>query len=241
MKKILVTLTLLTIIFLNLPAQKIKDALYLKNGSIIYGKLVEISDNQYRMETSDGSKLIFKAEEVEKFAKEVPEFDGRKETGYGFSLEAGLMVGAQNTSYSAPFCFNFTGSYTINTANIISLGSGVEFLGVAYTPVFFEYKHLLRDTKATPFVFARAGGLLHLGGDGSDESPYNQYGKHDYEGGLSGAFGTGITWAKDGFESYVSFAYRYAKTSYRQDSYNNYDAEYVTTFNRLEIKFGFIF
>ena len=240
MKKHLLTLTLLTIMLLNLPAQKVKDALYLRNGSIIYGKLMEISDNQYRIETSDGSKFVFKADEVEKFVKEVPGFESRKVTGYGFSLEAGLLAGSQSTSYSAPFSFSFTGSYTANTSNIFALGSGVEFLGVPFTPVFFEYKHLMRETRVTPFIFLRTGGLLHLGSDKDTYEPY-QYEKRDYKGGFSLTAGTGVSWGKDGFEPYISFAYRYAKTSYRQYSYNNQDAKFENIFNRLEIKFGITF
>ena len=51
---------------LSLSAQKNRDVLYLKNGSIIYGKLVEVNDSVYKIQTSDGSLFIYKSPEVEK-------------------------------------------------------------------------------------------------------------------------------------------------------------------------------
>ena len=114
-------------------------------------------------------------------------------------------------------------------------------MGTPFTPLFFEYKHLLKENRVSPFLFGRIGALVHLGGDVADDSYYNQYDKRDYSGGFTCTFGTGITWAKDGYEPYLSFAYRYAKTSYKQYNYNNQDARYESLYNRLEIKFGISF
>ncbi len=241
MKKNLIIIILLTIISLEVPAQKVKDALYLKNGSIIYGRLMEINTDLYKIQTNDGSLFIFPVSEVEKFVKEVPDVSSRKEEGLGLSLEAGLLVGSQNTDYKAPFSFNILASYTLGTKNIFSIGSGVEFLGVSYTPLYGEYKFLVNSKRATPFFFVRAGGLFHLGAEKEGNDQYNQYNKKDFRGGPSFTAGTGISWAKEDIEPFLSFAYRYTTTGYTQTNYNNVDYEYETNYNRLEIKFGFRF
>jgi hypothetical protein len=241
MKKIIPLIIALIFISLQLPAQKQKDALYLKNGSIIYGKLIEISENQYKIKTSDGSLFIYNNTEVEKYANESVAFDGRKKEGAGIALEAGFLVGAQSTDYHAPFSFNFLINYTYNTKIIFSAGSGVEFIGVPFTPLFVEYKYLIYERKSTPFIFARGGGLMHLGGGEETTDNYNQYNKTNYKGGFTGTLGTGISWAGDGIEPYLSFAYRYTTTSYHQLNYSNFDATFKSTYNRLEIKFGFKF
>jgi hypothetical protein len=237
---------MLIITLLSLSAQKSKDVLYLKNGSMIYGKVIEVIDNQYKIQTTDGSIFIYKSSEVEKFAKDVLSFENRKVEGLGFALEAGLLVGAQNSVYVSPFSFNFLASYTSKTRNIISLGSGVEFIGVPFAPLFVEYKYLINNKKTSPFLFARGGALLHLSeeeANNKDNNQYtsSQYDKRDFRGGFSCALGTGISWVRDDFESYLSFAYRYAKTSYIQKNYSNFDATYKNSYNRLEIKFGFKF
>ena len=116
-------------------------------------------------------------------------------------------------------------------------------MGVSYTPLFLEYKYILKDKRTCPFVFARGGYLFHLGADAED-SYNNEYARKNYRGGFSCAFGTGISWAKEDIEPYLSFAYRYASTSYDQKSYYNgsyRDYTYQDTYNRLEIKFGFRF
>jgi hypothetical protein len=198
MKKETFVTILLIIISLQLSAQRYKDALYLKNGSIIYGKLLEISDNKYKIQIPDGSLIIYPESDVDKLLKELPAFQGRRTEGLGMSLEAGLLLGAQNSEFDAPFSFNFLGNYAIKTKNIVGIGSGVEFIGVPFVPLFVEYK-----------------------------------------------IGTGIIWAKEDVEPYLSFAYRYCRTSYKQTTYVNgnydYDFKFENNYNRLEMKFGFRF
>jgi len=121
---------MLIITIFSLSAQKKRDILYLKNGSIIYGKLLEVNNNQYKIKTTDGSIFIFSSTEVEKFENETPVFDGRKKSGLGFALEGGFLVGPQNSDYKNPFSFNVLGNITAKTRNIFSIGSGVEYLGV---------------------------------------------------------------------------------------------------------------
>ena len=78
MKKNIILLITLIITGNQLSAQKLKDVLYLKNGSIINGTLMEITDNQYKLRTSDGSLFIFNSGDVDKYSKEAPAYDGRK-------------------------------------------------------------------------------------------------------------------------------------------------------------------
>ena len=86
-----------------------------------------------------------------------------KAAGFGLALEAGLLIGSQNSEIDAPFSFNILVNYTAGTKNILGFGSGVEFLGSAFSPFFLEYKRLFNDRKATPFVFFRGGALFIQG------------------------------------------------------------------------------
>jgi hypothetical protein len=241
MKHSLAVFILLTISIFSISAQKSKDVLYLKNGSIIYGNLLEIVSDNYKIKTSDGSTFIFPASEVDKFTTEIRQFNGRKSEGFGFAIEAGILLGSQDTEYEAPFSFNFLEGYTLNTKNIISIGSGVEFFGKPYIPLFLEYKYLISEKRATPFIYMRGGGVMHLGSDSEDYDIYNQYEPYNYKGGLSLGIGTGISWARDEYESYLSFGYRYAHTSYQKKEYSQTESTYENIMNRLEIKFGFRF
>ncbi len=244
MKKQLATAIMLIFILFPLSAQKSKDVLYLKNGSTIYGNLMEVSDNNYKIKTSDGSIFIFSIPEVEKFVNERYQFEERKKSGLGFVLEAGVLIGSQSTNYRAPFSFNFMANLTNKSKNIFGIGSGVEYLGQPFMPIFVEYKYLFSTRKTTPFLFLRGGNLFHLNGDANnnDNNTYNPYvTKINYRGGGSFTIGTGISWAYEDSETYLSFAYRNAHTSYSQKEYNTEPVTYRNSYNRLEIKFGFKF
>ena len=54
MKKMTFLCILLIFLTLQSYGQKTKDVLYLKNGSMIYGTLMEISNDQYKLRGSDG-------------------------------------------------------------------------------------------------------------------------------------------------------------------------------------------
>jgi hypothetical protein len=244
MKKIILILILVIISVYQSSAQKFKDVLYLKNGSVINGTLLEISDNQYKMQASDGSLFIFNSAEVEKYVRETPViFEGRKKNNIGFALEAGFLIGSQNSKYELPFSFNCLANYTIDTKNNLGVGSGVEFLGQTFTPLYFEYKHIFYDRKISPFFFFRSGVLIHLGSDAeSTNGSYPQYNvPKDYSGGASLTIGTGISWATEDIEPYLSFAFRYAQTSYVETNYNEQNVTYKNYFKRLELKLGFRF
>jgi hypothetical protein len=52
-------------------AQQMEDVLYLKNGSVIRGMIIEQTPNvSVKIKTKDGSVFAYKYEEIEKFAKE---------------------------------------------------------------------------------------------------------------------------------------------------------------------------
>jgi len=243
MKKLFGSVIILIFTLMPLSAQKKKDILYLKNGGIIYGKLIEVNDSQYKIKTADGSIFIYSSPEVEKFINDTPLFDGRKKGGVGIAMEAGFLVGAQSSEYKSPFSFNIIGDLTLNTKNIFGIGTGVEYLGKPFTPFFLEYKYLFSDRKSAPFIFLRGGKLFHVKGDSeSSDFTFPQYNyRKSYEGGASFTIGTGISWANEDGETYLSFAYRYARTSYSMENYNSKIETFKNSYNRLEVKFGFKF
>ena len=241
MKNLFFFLLMLIISWTQISAQKTKDVLYLRNGSKIFGKLIEVNSEQYKIQISDGSEMIYSVSEVEKFSRDTPLFDGRKENGFTITIETGLLIGPQNARYTAPFSFNFLCGLTSKTKNITSFGSGVEFIGRPFTPLFFEYKCILYDRKTSPFIFVRGGAVIPLGGDESSSSYQYDYNPKNYKGGASFAFGSGVSWAKEDYDIYFSFAYRYAHTSYEQNEYNRGDVTYNNTLNRLELKIGLKF
>lgn len=240
MRKIYLLAILLFITLFQSYSQT-RDVLYLKNGSIIYGKLIEITDNQYKIRTSDKSIFVFKDEEVEKYVKSMNEFEGRKNAGFGMALESGFLMGSPETEHPMPFSFNCLFNYTLNSVNLFGIGTGVEFISEPYLPLFLEYKRLIFNRKTAPFFFVRGGSLLHAKNDNTESLTYQYDPINKYKNGATFSIGTGISWCYEYSETYLSFAYRYAATSYVQNVYNHAPVTFKNYLNRLEIKFGFKF
>ena len=133
---------MLTTSLLPLSAQKNKQVLFLNNGSKIFGNIIEIADNQYKIKTREGSIFIIPETDVDKYTDEPAGYEGRKINGFGFVIEGGGLFGVKTEEYTTPFSFNILGNLTLGTKNKFGIGSGVEYMGQAYMPVFAEYKFL---------------------------------------------------------------------------------------------------
>jgi hypothetical protein len=97
MKKIFLVL-FLAFAFISIQSQTSRDVLYLKNGSIIYGSIIElIPDQQVKIKTSDGSIFVYQYADVLKITKEeipaTPEKGFHMHDGFYLSLSYGASFG----------------------------------------------------------------------------------------------------------------------------------------------------
>jgi len=102
MKKTLILLIILVVIQESASSQnRTQDVVYLKNGSIIRGLIVEqIPNVSLKIETADRNVFVFKMEEIEKFTKEsvsrnwdVESLENRQNF-VGISFGASIPMGA---------------------------------------------------------------------------------------------------------------------------------------------------
>lgn len=71
MKKILSFLMLISIGFIGFSQQTYQDVVYLKNGGIIRGMIIEqIPNKSLKIETADKSVFVYQIDEIEKMTKE---------------------------------------------------------------------------------------------------------------------------------------------------------------------------
>lgn len=240
MKRILFLLIILIVISSQSNAQQGKDALYLKNGSVVYGKLVEIKDGQYSIRTAEGLLFTFSNDQVEKFIlgeqSEPKEVKINDPNGFGFGIESGFLLGSSFENFPLLFSCNLMATYTFGTRNTFSLLTGAELFDQVYMPLMMEYRFNILKNNVSPFIYMRGGGLLSLSADDEYE---------DYKGGWTFGAGTGFMWPIGGFESYIRLGFRYGFTvrdtnyDYMGGSRDKYT--YHSNFYRLEMKWGFKF
>lgn len=161
MKRVVFAL-FITLLARTALAQTLEDVVYLKNGGIIRGVIIEqIPNKTVKIQTRDMNVFVFKMEEVEKITKEQsynPRLQYRKrELGNYFSIQGLLGPGL--------------GYYKLNTLNYnnniiganVALGfrvaerfSGSLMLGInkfnnfSTAPFGFEFRYELTNKKVSP-------------------------------------------------------------------------------------------
>jgi hypothetical protein len=168
MKKSLVVLIILFlgICIISLAQSGYEDVVYLKNGSIIHGMIVEQVPNQsIKIKTHDGNIFFYKMEEVEKMTKEADtKSTAGRNSGYTNITEVytGFPTG-ESTASGIIFGVQTINGYLFNPN--ISLGLGVGFHAYnkrSYLPLFLDLRTYFTPGAVTPFINLAGGYALSL-------------------------------------------------------------------------------
>jgi hypothetical protein len=156
-----------------------KDIVYLKNGSIIKGTILEVVPNQsIKIQTFDGSIFVYKMEEVDKTAKEevkkpepiVVHHTKEKDrtvlpSGYFIMAKIGPKINPSETGETIDAAISLINGFHLN--KYFSLGLGVEASGytfgedgnssIAIVPVFLDARIHIARGKVNPMFIVQLG------------------------------------------------------------------------------------
>jgi hypothetical protein len=229
--------------WIPLMAQDV-DHVYLKTGSIVRGKIIEIAlEDHVKIEDLSGNVWNFNISEVEKITSE-PYAAGKKinsepigfEPGFVNMTSIGFLAGSANNEQAAPFSLLMVNGYRTSQGLYAGIGTGIEFLSTNYMPFFLDLRYDLFGEDVVPYVMAKGGYSVPLG---SENTSYDV--NYTYSGGPLLGVGVGLKIkTRRHFAWDVSLLYRYQETSYKEDySWNNQEYEYTDVFNRIELRLGF--
>ena len=191
MKKLfsLIIASFLVVITFNLYAQDYDDVVYLKNGSVIRGVIIEqVPNESLKIQTKDGNLFVYKFSEVQKMTKEMP-FSAQARNKYAMS-ENKVYSKSRTAQFNKPkgyfglvelgFAPSVNRYETLRiSATVINgyrvlpqfaIGVGVGLQGyVDYgeltIPIFAHLRSDFLDKKVSPFVAFNIGyNLSALGG-----------------------------------------------------------------------------
>jgi hypothetical protein len=234
MKKL--SIKLFTIIFIfnysiGYGQTNMEDVVYLKNGSIIRGIIIEQIPNQsLKIQTADRNVFVFKIEEVEKMTKEnLPSnpivVDEYKKKGYINITEINFCPGVtgskinevkvQNQDLS--FGFKTVNGYQANEHFSIGLGLGIDkYQNATLLPITLDMRVPVVKGKSSPvfnFAIGHAAGL------------------NDVKGGLTTNFSFGL---RSYFSKSAAFlfniGYKLQSTEISYYNYTNYNVVYQNGF-----------
>lgn len=155
-KKILLFLMTIvaTVICNTALAQSTYDNIYLKNGSIIKGIIIEqVPGKSIKVETRDKNIFVFKEEEIEKIVKGPMQRKGRDEseeernteprvyssteayTGYSFGIETGIGPGSSARNQNGlGLAFHVLNNATFKSKFSCGIGLGFDLFTLGYSP-----------------------------------------------------------------------------------------------------------
>ena len=170
MKKLLLLVIMLVSASMYCTAQNYKEVVYLKNGSIIKGVIIEqIPNVSLKIKTGDGSLIICQMDEVEKITKEVVYRNDNQNTyrksakntlrGYKGFVDFGYVGDVSDYNASK---VGVTTSHGYQFNNYLFLGGGVGLdyfteLESVSVPMFANFRANFINKKVTPFADLKAG------------------------------------------------------------------------------------
>lgn len=187
MKHLFLTLCAIVCFVLSAHAQNYEDVVYLKNGSIIRGIIVEqVPNESIKIETRDGNLFFYRIDDIQKMTKELPyqwqrhsssdmskkgniarvkQFN--KPKGYFGLVELGIAPGI-NGYEPIRIGATIVNGYRIVPQFAIGAGVGLQgYIGAGEMtiPIFAHLRSDFLDRKVSPFIAFNIGyNLSVLGG-----------------------------------------------------------------------------
>ena len=173
MKKLLLLCALLGYSVLSM-AQSYREVVYLKNGSVIKGIIIEqVPRESLKIKTADGSLFVYQMDEVAKITKEeVVSSENEKakpirsiNRGYkGFvDIGSGFSV---NDGQNSVFSFHTSHGYQFNPYFYLGGGLGLDFYAYPdiielWLPIFLDFRVDFLDKRFTPYFDLKLGSYLN--------------------------------------------------------------------------------
>ncbi len=241
-----------------LAQRDINDIIYLKNGTVLKGKLIEqVPDSIVKIEIAGGSVFVVTMAELDYIAyrqKTEPsqvqavnaESSSRKSKGYCSVSQIGLLPGSGNSydyywyssSPSVGVTVQTIHGYRFNPHILAGAGLAIDIIDNLIGQLFIDGRYEILNKKATPFVFGDFGYGLPFDGKYTDESV-----SISYKGGITAGGGIGM---RMNFRNEGAFV---VEVGYKMEKYSQYydyvnwgdDVTNKYTYNRMAIRMGLAF
>jgi len=167
MKKYLALLLFALITNVSFGQGNYQEVVYLKNGSIIRGVIIEqVPNKSIKIQTADRNVFVYQMDEIEKLAKEpYPGKSGSSlnskglQPGYKGIVELGYQIGTGDHGLDR-LKLNIINGYQINPYFSLGLGTGLRYYSDAEAvliPVFTDFRANFINNKVSPYLSLGVG------------------------------------------------------------------------------------
>lgn len=209
------------------------DVVYLKDGSILRGQIVENSGDEIKLEMVGRNVLVIKMEEVERLSRDdISSAEHYKSSGYFNHTGMTVLPGTESTTVR----FQMVNGYQISPR--FSLGLGIGFVPyndpLGLIPLFMEGRYKFKKANTTPFLFLRTGYNFTILADENREL-------ESHTGGLNLNPGIGLEFHNASFGWYLTAGLNVDKASFEEPLWNNRTVVTDLGFRRLQVGIGLMF
>lgn len=161
MKKYLALLLFALITTMSFGQSNYQDVVYLKNGSVIRGVIIEqVLNKSIKIETADSSVFVYQMDEIEKLTKEP--IQGKSgssfsnsglQSGYKRIVELGYQIGTGDYGMDR-LNLNIINGYQINPYFSLGFGTGLRYYfdaEAAVIPIFADFRANFMDNHVSPY------------------------------------------------------------------------------------------
>lgn len=236
--KNLLLITLFTISVFFASAQQTTDLIFLKNGSVIKGAIIEKSSEIIKIETCCGSTFVYKLDEIDRTETINEPLPGGylKSSGYYNYTSMGLLLGSGANDYQAILSIQMEHNYNINQYFAIGAVMGFEVFNETVAPIGINVKGLLPTKgKSNLFTSLSAGYLIPI----EKAESINFYEITETKGGifLNSEIGIIIP-SKSNSNLFIAIGYRYNELNYIREDWSYGEVKRKVTYNRFVLKVG---
>ena len=170
--------TILLFLFIGCYTQKVsaqqnlQEVIYLKNGSIIRGTIIEqVPNKTIKIQTIDGNVFAYQMDEVEKITKEPTYTNEKTDMNGGVGRYAGYFffgVSPLINQYSgkAILSFHAINGIVVGKHTTIGIGIGYEFINeynydyadqIRFIPIWLDARTFFLEGNLKPYIYGNIG------------------------------------------------------------------------------------
>jgi hypothetical protein len=219
------------------PRESKTDVVYLKNGSMIRGEIMEIKeDTLIRIRYADSRELIIDFSEIERVSSDQKRSrQNYNSSGYMNRSGLELLSGTGNST------FRFATIHGKHFNSHLSAGLGIGITPyndpLNLIPFFANFNYRLLKANTSPFIFLKAGYNFSVYNEDDENVQLDQH-----TGGLLLNPGAGIEFnVSPGFGWYVQAGYNIDQSSYEFESWWSQQVRTDLSYRRISIGMGLTF
>jgi opacity protein-like surface antigen len=214
------------------------DLVYLKNGSVIRGKIIEKDDRDKIKILSEGGNIwAFSSTEIDSISVQMNTNDFDLALEYQNNTSLGTLVAGGQNQKNSMFSALMLQGIGYHARYFSGIGIGIEFLEYNTLPLFIEQRALLNRNVISNFIYLRGGFAFPV------EQPDVTWQETRYQGGWLVGAGTGIMARINSHNTItIDIGYRFQdlKMNYL-DGWPQQRITQTTRYNRLELRLGLLF